>query len=92
MDAEEGGILSKHIIHNFYQYIAQGISNLKWIFDPEAIYIGGGITNRKQFLGELNEHLFYLGIDNKKFKIDICHFKNNAGLVGALYHHIHAKN
>ena len=76
----------------FFKHLAIGISNLAYIFNPEMIVIGGGITDRgKQFLkevkGEVEKYL------NKEIynncEIELAQNGNCAGMVGAIYHFLH---
>lgn len=76
-----------HIVEHFYQTLALGIFNITSVVNPEKILIGGGITSRASFLTELRRHLSYI---DRVFnvEIDICHFKNDAGIIGALAFHL----
>lgn len=83
---DEKDPIAFHIIESFYQTLAIGIYNITSVLNPEKVLIGGGITSRPTFIEELQRHLtyvdqiFHIGIDS-------CHFKNDAGLVGALAFH-----
>ncbi|PKJ53852.1 ROK family protein [Bacillus sp. SN10] len=76
----------------FFKQLAIGISNLAYIFNPETIIIGGGITNRgNEFLKEVKEEVSkYL---NKEIynncEIELAQNGNCAGMVGAIYHFLH---
>ncbi|PHG58694.1 ROK family protein [Bacillus wiedmannii] len=76
----------------FFKHLAIGISNLAYIFNPEMIVIGGGITGRgNQFLKEVKEEVEkYL---NKEIynncEIELAQNGNCAGMVGAIYHFLH---
>ena len=76
----------------FFKYLAIGISNLAYIFNPEMIVIGGGITDRgNQFLKEVKEEVSkYL---NKEIynncEIELAQNGNCAGMIGAIYHFLH---
>lgn len=37
------------VVDRWYHYLATGISNLIYAFNPEAVVIGGGITARAAF-------------------------------------------
>ncbi|PGD61071.1 ROK family protein [Bacillus wiedmannii] len=76
----------------FFKHLAIGISKLAYIFNPEMIVIGGGITGRgNQFLKEVKEEVEkYL---NKEIynncEIELAQNGNCAGMVGAIYHFLH---
>ena len=76
----------------FFKHLAIGISNLAYIFNPEVIVIGGGITDRgNEFLKEVKEEVSkYL---NKEIysncEIELAQNGNCAGMVGAIYHFLH---
>lgn len=76
----------------FFTHLAIGISNLAYIFNPEMIVIGGGITDRgNQFLKEVKEEVEkYL---NKEIysncEIELAQNGNCAGMIGAIYHFLH---
>ncbi|MGJ9382276.1 ROK family protein [Salipaludibacillus sp. CF4.18] len=75
------------MVETFYQSLAIGIYNITSVLNPEKILIGGGITDRPTFIKELEQHLHYIDqVFNTR--IDTCHFKNDAGLVGALAQHL----
>jgi len=79
----------KKAVAEFYRYLAIGISNLIYIFNPQKVIIGGGITARgERFLQEVKEEVqkylkpsFY-----ENTEIVLAKLSNHAGLVGAVYH------
>ncbi len=88
---DSGEIKAKEVIQTFYDHLATGIGNLIYIFNPQKVLIGGGITGRgKQFLDELNQVI--------KSKIDpgfiaytsisLTKFNNDSGMIGALVHYL----
>lgn len=74
------------VVNQFYKYLALGITNLAYIFNPEKIIIGGGISNRgSKFLDELNEEIAKV-VDPHYFgstKIEVAQLKNHGGMFGA---------
>ena len=79
--------VAKQVVKNFYDYLAIGISNLVYAFNPQSIIIGGGITNRDTFIDELKvelqkilHHSFY-----ETVIIQRSYFKNDGGMLGAYY-------
>ncbi len=79
---------AKYIVNLFYDNLATGIVNLIYIFNPEKIIIGGGISGRKEkFLQELTTYI------NAKLEphfqlpeILLSKFSNQSGLLGAFIH------
>ena len=78
------------VVTNFYKNLATGIANLVYIFNPEAIVIGGGISNRKTFATELKREL--KKIMNPSFydtvKIFNAAYANDGGIMGAYYNYL----
>ncbi|MEF7659180.1 ROK family protein [Bacillus thuringiensis] len=76
----------------FFKHLAIGISNLAYIFNPEMIVIGGGITDRgNQFLKEVKKEVEkYLDKEiYSNCEIELAQNGNCAGMVGAIYHFLH---
>lgn len=83
---------ANRIVTEFYESISRMIYSLSYIIDPGKILIGGGISNRPTFLQELHAQLGQYGINDDILEVDICYFKNHAGIVGSTYHHMQQKN
>ncbi|KXY10924.1 ROK family protein [Bacillus sp. FSL K6-0067] len=76
----------------FFKHLAIGISNLAYIFNPEMIVIGGGITDRgNQFLKEVKEEVEkYLQKEiYNNCEIELAQNGNCAGMIGSIYHFLH---
>ncbi|PFP06901.1 ROK family protein [Bacillus thuringiensis] len=76
----------------FFKHLAIGISNLAYIFSPETIIIGGGITDRgNEFLKEVKEEVSkYLNQEiYNNCEIELAQNGNCAGMIGAIYHFLH---
>lgn len=80
---------AKEAVDRFYSYLAIGISNLIYIFNPEKVVIGGGITARgNKFLNELKDAIqrviepFFF----ERTEIVLSKFQNQSGMIGALIH------
>ncbi|MFC9449396.1 ROK family protein [Bacillus cereus] len=76
----------------FFKYLAIGISNLAYIFNPEIIIIGGGITDRgNEFLKEVKEEISkYLNQEiYNNCEIELAQNGNCAGMIGSIYHFLH---
>ncbi len=76
-------------VDEFHHLLAIGIYNLQYIYDPEIILIGGGISAREELIHDINERLDRIigAIHLAKLKpaIAACHFRQNANLLGAVY-------
>ncbi|WJQ00565.1 ROK family protein [Geobacillus stearothermophilus] len=90
--AEGGDEAAQKAIDRFYFSLAQGIFNLQYAYDPEKIIVGGGISSRSDFISEINKRLSALlsvvSIAKVRPVVEACRFKNDANLLGALYHYL----
>lgn len=82
---DSGDAICTRLVEQFMQDICSGIHNLAHIFDPECIFLGGGITERPQFIDEIKRHLQWYQLP---VAIKRAQHGNSAGLIGAVYHHL----
>lgn len=79
-------------VNRFYYVLAMGVFNLQYVFDPEKIVIGGGVSSRNDLLEQVNQRLdvIFTKFDHAKIKPVVvkCQFENDANLIGAVYHFI----
>ncbi|MGN8845934.1 ROK family protein [Niallia sp. HCP3S3_B10] len=89
--AEQGDEVAKEEVETFYHYLATGIYNLQYSFDPEKIILGGGISSKDGLIEELNIHLEKVvkSVKGTSFlpKVELCQFRNDANLIGAVYNY-----
>lgn len=87
--AEDGDVICQKAIEEFYHLLAFGIYNLQYMYDPELILIGGGISAREDLIKEINHK-----IDNILKKVNpggivpvlaTCEFRQDSNLLGAVY-------
>lgn len=81
-----------HAVQIFFKHLAIGISNLAYIFNPQAIIIGGGITDRgNRFLEEVKAEVRkYLNPEiYSNCEIKLAQNRNHAGMIGSIYHFLH---
>ncbi|AUX93195.1 ROK family protein [Mixta gaviniae] len=71
------------LVTTFYQDLCAGIYNLSHVFNPECLFLGGGITARKNFLDEIHHHLAWFNVDTK---VAIATYGNDSGMLGAVKH------
>ncbi len=85
--AKKGDISANFVIDTYVKYLSEGILNLCNTFRPNAVLLGGGLSNQEGFLvDKINK---YCSERNYGFKntpapdILICKLKNDAGVIGA---------
>lgn len=90
--ATEGDGIAREEVEKFYYYVAKGIFNLQYSFDPERIVIGGGVSNKAELIPSINEQLAFIckKVEGASITPEIitCHFKNDANLIGAVYNYL----
>jgi len=79
--------LAKRVVDQFYENVARGIANLIYIFNPEKIIIGGGISTRKTLIREIMEKLEKMMVPSffKTARIEPAKLGNDSGMVGAYF-------
>lgn len=79
-------------VDEFYHYLAVGIYNLQYMYDPALITIGGGISAREDLIEHLNGKidvlLKRLPIATVKPELAASRFRQHSNLLGAVYHAI----
>lgn len=86
--AEEGDKVVNEILQDVYFDIAKLCINMYVMFDPEVILIGGGISAQPAFIQGIQKYvteLMPLSKVYKHIKLDVCKFRNDSNLFGALY-------
>lgn len=91
--AEKGDSTAKEIIDAFFFCLGAGIYNLHYIYNPDIILVGGGISSRPGLLNAIQSALtdIFNQLPDLELiypNVEICHFRGQANLVGALYAHI----
>lgn len=90
-DREE---LAIAVVNRFYDLLGIGLSNLVYMYNPEAIIIGGGISKRENFVKHveryMNSHLPTGFRDTAK--ILTASYRNDGGMMGAYYNFVEYKN
>jgi len=82
---DRGDKICARLVDQFYQDLCSGIYNLAHLFDPECLFLGGGITERPEFIAEIKAHLAWY---NLPIAVAGAHHGNSAGLTGAVYHYL----
>ncbi|WP_416147495.1 ROK family protein [Salipaludibacillus sp. HK11] len=87
--ADAGDSDCQQALDEFYHYLAVGLYNLQYMFDPEVILLGGGISQQERLPTEIDRKLDALlsviQLAKVKPNIKVCTFKQDANLLGAVY-------
>lgn len=79
-------------VNKYYFNMAIGIYNIQYIFDPEVIILGGAISERPEYIDEINKRIdIMMNSDLEgtiKPVIKTCKFGNDANKLGALYNYL----
>ena len=89
--ANQGDMVAKKVIEDFYTSLAYSVYNLAVSLNPEKILIGGEITKREDFIEIIENKVETIKKDVcplKMPKIERCKFLNDSGKIGAVYHFI----
>lgn len=84
--AKEGDKYADAVVRKYFEYVAEGITNLVNIFQPEKVVIGGSISKECDYLlipvreyVKKNDYNRYM----PKTKIEIATLFGDAGIIGA---------
>ena len=84
---KQGDPYAKEVCDEYIRYLAEGITNMINIFQPNVLCIGGGVCNEKEYLTvpliELVERDQYTRTNKIKSKIVTATLGNDAGIIGA---------
>lgn len=87
--AAEGDDVAQEEVDKFYFYLTIGLYNIAYSFDPEKIIIGGGVSSMDGLIDRLEKEFKHLlkRLNYNTFvpKLDLCAFRNDANLIGAVY-------
>jgi predicted NBD/HSP70 family sugar kinase len=79
-------------VNKYYFIMAVGIYNIQYTYDPEVIILGGAISERDEYVDEINKRLDALMNSDLEGTIKpvlkTCQFGNDANKLGALYNYI----
>lgn len=79
-------------VNKYYFIMAVGIYNIQYTYDPEVIILGGAISERPEYVEEVNKRLDILMNSDLegtiKPVIKKCEFGNDANKLGALYNYL----
>ena len=87
--AEQGDEVCRQEVDKFYYWLAAGIYNLQYMFDPEVILLGGGISAREELVDHVNKEIKKIMdvVEIAKVfpEIRVCKYRQHANLLGAVY-------
>ncbi len=85
--ALQGESTAIELIGDVGGWLGQGIANLAAALDPDLFVIGGGVSAAGDLLLEPARHAFARTLTGRGFRtqarIELAHFRNDAGLIGA---------
>lgn len=87
--AKKGDAAAMLVVRNYVHYLGEGIINFLNIFRPDAVVLGGGLSNQKDFLTDAiksyldTEHYGFGGDNSPKADILVSNLGNDAGILGA---------
>ncbi|GFH40788.1 ROK family protein [Lactococcus insecticola] len=85
--AENGDSEAKVVVDTLFDSLARAIFNLQYALDPEIVLLGGGISQADFLIPKLQKALekVYQQVEIATImpKIAVCHFQNDANLIGA---------
>ena len=86
--ADQGDLLAQKEAQVLYDNLAQAIYNLQYSFDPEAIILGGGVSQADFLVPNIEKALQEIlkQVDIAPFMptIRTCQYHNDANLIGAM--------
>lgn len=86
--AKENNPIATEVLEDFYFHIAVQCYNLQYVFDPDIICIGGGISEQPAVIEGINRYVTSIYENTKQFlkpEVTVCQFNNDSNLIGALY-------
>lgn len=86
---KEGDSIAIKEVDRYFTYMAIGIYNIQYTYDPEVIVLGGAISAREDYIDRINEKIESIMQNKPDGKvrpvIKKCEFGNDANKIGALY-------
>lgn len=86
--AKEGNEDMQELLKDLYFTIAKSCCGLYTTLDPDVILIGGGISAEPEFVEGIKKYVDMIKVADPildEIKIDICKYRNDSNLYGALY-------
>lgn len=83
---------AKFAINTLMENLADGITNITAVLNPEMIILGGGIMVQSEYLRPLIDNALKQRLVEDVYthtKVDFAKLENDAGMLGALYNLLH---
>ena len=84
---KRGDTYGKLVVDEYIKYLAEGVTNMINIFQPEVLSIGGGVSGEKDNLiiplTKIVDREQYTRDSKRKTKIVVAALGNDAGIIGA---------
>ena len=90
--AKNGDEDAKFAINTLMENLADGITNITAVLNPEMIILGGGIMAQSKYLRPLINNALKQRLVEDVYthtKVDFAKLENDAGMLGALYNLLH---
>lgn len=85
--AKKGDKAANKVVDLYIKYLGEGLLNICNIFRPQAIVLGGGVSNQKDYLKDkvqkYLEDRWYGYNETPRVEVLIAELKNDAGIIGA---------
>ena len=88
-EAKKGDGLCVRAIEEMTDVLGQGIANICYVINPEAVVLGGGIMAQEEYLRPLMERAlekYLIPSICSRTRIAFAKHRNDAGMLGAFYH------
>lgn len=89
---EKGDEIALKEVNKYYFTMAVGIYNIQYTYDPEVIILGGAISERKDYVDEINKRLDLMMKSDLEGTIKpvlkTCRYGNDANKLGALCNYL----
>lgn len=87
--AKKGDVVAQQVVDRYVKYVADGVTDMINIFQPEILVIGGGISREGEYLVEpVRKYVEEYGYNKGLIpitKIQAATLLNDAGIVGAAF-------
>lgn len=91
--AKRGDAEAARAIDEMTRALARGIANVCYVVNPEVVILGGGVMAQEAFLRPRLERALKESMIERVFRhtrLEFAKLKNDAGMLGALYHFLQA--
>lgn len=92
-NAKRGDLICQQALTRFVDHLVQGLASVQYMINPEVIVLGGGIMAQRELLEPMIRASLEANMIASFNTADIrfAELKNDAGMVGALYHFLERK-